>query len=70
VMAVGMIVEPTQAEAILAAGQADAIAIARAVLDDPNWGHHARVVLGEDEALPVQYQRAQKGDWPGYAMAR
>lgn len=70
VMAVGLIATPQQAEAALAEGQADLIAVARAVLDDPNWGHHAAVVLGAEEALPVQYERAGAAHWPGYAAAR
>lgn len=69
VVAVGMIVTPQQAERIVASGQADLIALARAVLDDPNWGHHAAVALGQPEALPVQYARAAKGAWPGYEKA-
>lgn len=66
VMAVGMIFDPHQAEAIVASGQADLIAVARAVLDDPNWAHHAAVALGQDEGLPPQYERAGKAHWPGY----
>jgi 2,4-dienoyl-CoA reductase-like NADH-dependent reductase (Old Yellow Enzyme family) len=66
VMAVGMIFDPQQAEDIIASGQADMVAIARAVLDDPNWPHHAAVALGHGEGLPPQYERAGKGHWPGY----
>ena len=66
VMAVGMIFDPQQAEDIVASGQADIIAIARAALDDPNWPHHAAVALGQDEGLPPQYERAGKAHWPGY----
>ena len=66
VMAVGMIFDPKQAEAIVASGQADLMAVARAVLDDPNWPHHAAVALGHDEGLPPQYARAGKAHWPGY----
>lgn len=66
VMAVGMIFDPHQAEQIVASGQADLIAIARAALDDPNWAHHAAVALGQAENLPVQYERAGKTTWPGY----
>jgi 2,4-dienoyl-CoA reductase-like NADH-dependent reductase (Old Yellow Enzyme family) len=40
-IAVGLITEPTHAEAIIAAGQADAIALARAMLYDPRWPWHA-----------------------------
>jgi 2,4-dienoyl-CoA reductase-like NADH-dependent reductase (Old Yellow Enzyme family) len=70
VMAVGMIAGPDQAEAIVASGQADLIALARAVLDDPNWGHHAAVALGAPEGLPKQYARAAEPVWPGYKLAR
>jgi 2,4-dienoyl-CoA reductase-like NADH-dependent reductase (Old Yellow Enzyme family) len=44
-MAVGLIVDPYQAETILANEQADLVAIARAHLDDPNWAQHARATL-------------------------
>ena len=70
VMAVGLIVTPQQAEALLVQGKADLVAVARAVLDDPNTGHHAAVSLGAAEALPVQYERAAAEHWPGYAAAR
>ncbi len=57
-MAVGLITAPHQAEAILAEGKADMIAIARAFLDDPHWGWHAAYALGSEVALPPQYRRA------------
>jgi len=66
VIAVGMIVDAHQAEAIVTSGEADLIGIARAVLDDPNWGHHAAVALGQPEDLPDQYARAGETTWPGY----
>ena len=69
VMAVGMIVTPDQAEQIVASGQADFIALARAVLDDPHWAHHAAVELGHTRTLPNQYERASKAVWPGYQAA-
>jgi 2,4-dienoyl-CoA reductase-like NADH-dependent reductase (Old Yellow Enzyme family) len=47
-MAVGLITDPVQAEAILAAGQADLIAIGREALDNPNWPLHARRALDDD----------------------
>ncbi|MFN3668938.1 MAG: NADH:flavin oxidoreductase/NADH oxidase [Brevundimonas sp.] len=65
IIAVGMIVTPDQAEAIIASGDADLIAIARAVLDDPNWGHHAAVALGQPEQWPKQYERAAASAWAG-----
>ena len=68
-MTVGMVVTPRQAEEIVASGKADMVALARGVLDDPHWGHHARVALGLPEQMPVQYARAQNDVWPGYAIA-
>ncbi|WP_417309644.1 NADH:flavin oxidoreductase/NADH oxidase [Devosia sp.] len=41
-IAVGLIDDPEGAEAILAQGQADLIALARGALEDPNWPLHAR----------------------------
>ncbi len=57
-MAVGLILTAEQAEAALAAGRADLVAIAREALYDPNWPHHAAQALGADpqmERWPVQY---------------
>lgn len=57
-MAVGLIIDPAQAEAVLAEGKADLVAIAREALHDPNWPHHAAAALGVDpdfEAWPKQY---------------
>jgi 2,4-dienoyl-CoA reductase-like NADH-dependent reductase (Old Yellow Enzyme family) len=68
--AVGMIVEPKQAEAILQAGDADQVALARAILDDPRWGWHAADVLGVDLPRPPQYDRARAKLWPGAAILR
>ena len=47
-MAVGVILDGPQAEAILQAGQADLIAVGREVLTDPHWALHAAQALGED----------------------
>ncbi len=47
-MAVGLIVDPYQAETILANEQADLIAVARAALDDPNWAQRAKAALMPD----------------------
>ena len=59
VIAVGLITEPEQAEAILEAGEADAIAIARAALYDPRWPWHAAAKLGAQVSAPHQYWRSQ-----------
>jgi 2,4-dienoyl-CoA reductase-like NADH-dependent reductase (Old Yellow Enzyme family) len=64
VMAVGMITEPEEAEAIVARGDADLVALARAFLDDPRWPWHAAVRLGAKHAYPPQYERATQDLWP------
>jgi 2,4-dienoyl-CoA reductase-like NADH-dependent reductase (Old Yellow Enzyme family) len=70
VQAVGMIVDPHQAEAIVADGSADCVALARAFLDDPRWAWHAADMLGADVEYPPQYRRARPDQWPGAALAR
>jgi NADPH2 dehydrogenase len=62
---VGLIATPKQAEAIIAEGNADMVALARAMLDDPHWGWHAARVLGAEVARPNQYLRAAPKLWPG-----
>jgi 2,4-dienoyl-CoA reductase-like NADH-dependent reductase (Old Yellow Enzyme family) len=57
--AVGLITEAEQAEAIIAAGDADVVFLARAMLRDPYWPLHAAKILGVDIPWPVQYQRAK-----------
>ncbi len=57
-MAVGLIIDPAQAEAVLADGKADLVAVAREALYDPNWALHAAAALGADETYarwPKQY---------------
>jgi 2,4-dienoyl-CoA reductase-like NADH-dependent reductase (Old Yellow Enzyme family) len=49
-MAVGLIVHPDQAEAILEQGQADLVAIGREALFDPNWALHAQLELDGDDS--------------------
>jgi len=58
-MAVGLITEPEQAEAIIAHGEADAVALARAMLYDPRWPWHAAAKLGAQVDAPPQYWRSQ-----------
>ncbi|HEY1364115.1 MAG TPA: NADH:flavin oxidoreductase/NADH oxidase [Xanthobacteraceae bacterium] len=67
--AVGLIAGARQAEAIIAEGKADMVALARAMLDDPHWGWHAAYTLGADVARPRQYQRAAPKVWPGAAIS-
>jgi 2,4-dienoyl-CoA reductase-like NADH-dependent reductase (Old Yellow Enzyme family) len=56
---VGLITEPQQAEHILQSGQADMVALARAMLYDPRWPWHAAAELGAQVAAPPQYWRSQ-----------
>ena len=58
-IAVGLITEPEQAEAIVASGQADLVALARAMLFDPRWPWHAAAQLGATVEAPPQYWRSQ-----------
>lgn len=64
-MAVGRIVEPEQANSIIERSAADLVALGRAMLDDPNWAHHAREKLlpdslGDAAAYPRQVGYAIK----------
>lgn len=62
--AVGLITDPAQAEAILTAGQADAVLLARAALREPTWPLRAAHELGvpvDAAGWPDQYVR---GAWP------
>ncbi len=59
VIAVGLITEPQHAEAILAEGQADAIALARGILYDPRWPWHAAAALGAKLKPSPQYLRCE-----------
>lgn len=59
VIAVGLITEAMQAEGILHYQQADAIALARAMLNDPRWPWHAAAELGENIQIAPQYLRCQ-----------
>ncbi len=53
--AVGLITEPHQAEAILAAGDADLIFMGRELLREPYWPIKAQAALGEHPHWPAQY---------------
>jgi 2,4-dienoyl-CoA reductase-like NADH-dependent reductase (Old Yellow Enzyme family) len=75
-MAVGLIVDARQAEAIVAGGSADLVALAREAQDDPNFAVHAARELteGSYDSYPIQAgprlggrERvlAQLGPWTG-----
>jgi len=59
VIAVGLITEPEQAEAIVSTSQADMIALARGVLYNPRWPWHAAAKLGAKVSAPKQYWRSE-----------
>lgn len=58
-IAVGLITEPEQAEAIIAEGRADMVALARGMLFDPRWPWHAAAKLNAQVDAPRQYWRSQ-----------
>jgi len=62
-IAVGLITEAAQAETIVATGEADAIALARAILYDPRWPWHAAATLGAQVQAPPQYWRSQPREY-------
>ncbi|GGF40489.1 NADH-dependent flavin oxidoreductase [Aliidongia dinghuensis] len=67
--AVGMIVDADHAERIVADGDADMVAFARAVIDNPRWPWHAAARLGAKLAYPPQYERGAPALWPGFGVA-
>ncbi|WP_267379032.1 NADH:flavin oxidoreductase/NADH oxidase [Sphingomonas sp. GC_Shp_6] len=59
VVAVGLITDFEQAEAIIGTGDADLVALARTILYDPRWPWHAAAHLGAHVTAPDQYLRSQ-----------
>ncbi len=64
VIAVGLITDYVQAEAIVATGDADLIALARAILYNPRWPWHAAAHFGASVKAPSQYLRSQPHQYP------
>ena len=65
--AVGLILEPEQAEKILAGGDADVVLLARAALREPSWPQRAAAELGlswRDAPYPPAYTRGRWDDAP------
>ena len=56
-VAVGMITQASHAEAILRDGNADLIALARGLMDNPNWPLHAARELGYGDPLELVHAR-------------
>ncbi len=69
VIAVGQISEPHQAETILRTGQADMVALARAMLFNPRWPWSAAQELGDDTFYPQQYLRGHPSKWGNRGMS-
>lgn len=65
VIAVGMISSFEYAEAIVATGDADIVALARAILYDPRWPWHAAAELGAKVRAPSQYLRCEPRRFKG-----
>src|SRR5262249_10129245 len=64
VIAVGLITEFYQAEAIVGTGDADLIALARAVLYYPRWPWPAPPPFRGQVKAPDQYLRSQPREYP------
>ncbi|WP_432542342.1 NADH:flavin oxidoreductase/NADH oxidase [Kineococcus sp. SYSU DK002] len=66
VAAVGLILEPAQAEQVLVSGEADAVLLARPLLADPRWPQRAAVALhaAREVPWPAQYARATRDPVP------
>jgi 2,4-dienoyl-CoA reductase-like NADH-dependent reductase (Old Yellow Enzyme family) len=62
---VGLISEPTHADAIVRNGQADVVLLAREELRDPYWPLRAAQALRHEVKVPAQYLRG----WPGATAA-
>ncbi len=62
-IAVGLIDDPHDAEAILERGEADLVAFARAALEDPNWPIHAERALdgAQYDLWPIQARERIRG---------
>ncbi|RRZ87277.1 NADH:flavin oxidoreductase/NADH oxidase [Erwinia sp. 198] len=65
VIAVGLITEPRQAEAVLVEGEADMVALARGMLYNPRWPWHAAAELGAKVDAPEQYWRCEPHEVKG-----
>ncbi|WP_323119291.1 NADH:flavin oxidoreductase/NADH oxidase [Burkholderia alba] len=61
-IAVGLISDPEHANRLIEEGDADFVAMARAMLYDPRWPWHAAAQLGATVSAPPQYWRSQPRD--------
>lgn len=70
VIAVGLITGFEQAEGIVATGDADFVALARAITYDPRWPWHAAAALGAQVRAPNQYLRSAPQRLGGLLVGR
>ena len=61
-VAVGLITDAEQANAIIKSHDADLVALARAMLWNPHWPWHAAAALGAQVQAPKQYWRSAPRD--------
>jgi 2,4-dienoyl-CoA reductase-like NADH-dependent reductase (Old Yellow Enzyme family) len=59
--AVGVIVDPQQANEVVTSGAADLVVVGREMLREPYWALKAQIALGQEPSWPTQY---------GYAVRR
>ncbi len=59
VIAVGLINSAEQAETIVRSGQADMVAVGRAMMFNPHWPWQAAMELGASVQVPAQYLRSR-----------
>lgn len=62
IVAVGLITDAKQADAIVKSKDADLVALARAMLWNPRWPWHAAATLGTQIQAPKQYWRSAPRD--------
>ena len=67
--AVGMIYDPAVAERIVASGQADCVAVGRAMLFDPRWALKAAHRFGAKLNFPNQYLLSSPQVWKGASFS-
>jgi 2,4-dienoyl-CoA reductase-like NADH-dependent reductase (Old Yellow Enzyme family) len=65
-----MITDAAHANAIVAAGEADLVLLAREFLRDPYWPVHAAAVLDEGASWSAQYLRAAPQGSPARAAVK
>ena len=64
-MVVGLITDPEHADSIIASGDADLVALARAMLRDPRWPWRAAAALGGTVSAAPQYARSLTQEMAG-----